>query len=134
MAGSGLIAAGAGCCRHLTVVAEQPYAEGLGDDGDPSLSGSDVQLLVRMRAKCDRLAVILLSGRPLLVTDLVGESDALFAAWLPGTEGDGIADVMFGDLPFTGTLPYTWPRTVDQFPQTVLTGDPLYPLGFGLTP
>ncbi len=117
----------------LAVVGEQPYAEGVGDDKDPKLSRTDVDLLTKMRAKCDRLAVMLFSGRPLLISELVGEWDALVAAWLPGTEGDGIADVLFGREPFSGTLPYTWPRTQSQLPQTMPGVDPLYPRGHGLS-
>jgi beta-glucosidase len=87
-----------------------------------------------MREQCEQLAVIVLSGRPLIITDLVGSWDALLAALLPGTEGDGVADVLFGSHPFTGTLPYTWPRGVDQLP--LGSGgaeiDPLFPFGFGL--
>ncbi len=117
----------------VAVVGEQPYAEGMGDDGDPSLSPSDAELLAGMRAGCDRLAVILISGRPLLITDLIDDWDAVVAGWLPGTEGQGVADVIFGVEPFTGSLPYTWPRTIDQVP--IGAGgdeDPLFPLGFRL--
>jgi beta-glucosidase len=68
------------------------------------------------------------------VTEQLPHWDALVAAWLPGTEGQGVADVLFGDRPFTGKLPYTWPRSVDQLPFNLGTGenDPLFPYGFGL--
>jgi beta-glucosidase len=87
-----------------------------------------------MREQCDQLAVLIISGRPLIITDLVDDWDALIASWLPGTEGQGIADVLFGLEPFTGTLPYTWPRSIDQIPidQATGTGDPLYSFGYGL--
>ena len=82
----------------------------------------------------DRLAVVLVSGRPLIITDLVDDWDALVAAWLPGTEADGIADVLFGVEPFTGTLPYTWPTSVDQLPLgSPGAGDPLFARGAGIT-
>ncbi len=118
----------------IGVVGELPYAEGLGDDGSLSLSPADIRLLERMADQCDRLAVILISGRPLIVTDLVGDWDALVAAWLPGTEGHGVADVLFGRQPFTGTLPYTWPRSIEQLPLGSAGGEtePLFPRGFGL--
>ena len=66
---------------------------------------------------------------------MVEEWDALVAAWLPGTEGQGVADVLFGDQPFTGKLPYTWPRSVEQLPfdfETLDESGPLYPFGYGL--
>jgi beta-glucosidase len=65
--------------------------------------------------------------------------DALVAAWLPGTEGQGIADVLFGDVPFTGKLPYTWPRSSEQLPFDFKNlpkegcGAPLFPFGYGLS-
>ncbi len=116
----------------IGVVGELPYAEGVGDDENLRLPATDLRMLDRMREQCDRLGVILISGRPLIVTDLIDEWDALMAAWLPGTEGQGIADVLFGLESFTGRLPYTWPRSVDQLPAAA-TADPLFPLGFGLS-
>jgi beta-glucosidase len=72
-----------------------------------------------------------MSGRPLIVTKHVDEWDAFIAAWLPGTEGDGVAQVLFGDYPFTGRLPYTWPRSIEQVPRND-ADVPLFPLGFRL--
>src|SRR5690606_4086831 len=93
-----------------------PYAEGVGDDGNLRLSPSDVALIERMRESADRVVVILLSGRPLIITDHLALTDAFVAAWLPGTEATGLADVLFGDQPFTGKLTYTWPRSIEQIP------------------
>jgi beta-glucosidase len=66
--------------------------------------------------------------------DLLGQIDALVASWLPGSEGAGVADVLFGRKKFTGKLPVTWPRTVDQEPINIGDADydPLFPYGFGL--
>ena len=78
------------------------------------------------------------SGRPVILTDRLPQIDALVAAWLPGTEGQGIADVIFGDYPFTGKLSYSWPRSNDQLPfdfaalPAVGCGAPLFPYGYGL--
>jgi beta-glucosidase len=121
----------------IVVVGEQPYAEGVGDRADLALSAADIALTARMRDRCRRLVVILVSGRPMIVTNQLGQWDAFVAAWLPGTEGQGVADVLFGDRPFTGTLPFTWPRSMDQLPfdyNNLGTGDqgPLFPCGFGL--
>lgn len=117
----------------IAVVAEAPYAEGLGDRADLSLSPADAALVTRMRAQCQRLILIVLSGRPLIVTDQLPQVDALVAAWLPGTEGAGVADVLVGEHPFTGRLPYPWPRAMSQLPLALDGVDPLFPFGFGLT-
>lgn len=79
--------------------------------------------------------VVLVSGRPLTVTEHLPAWDALVAAWLPGTEGQGVADVLFGDYKPTGKLPLSWPRTNDQIPINVGDPqyDPLFPFGFGLS-
>ena len=121
------------------VVGEEPYAEGVGDSAQLRLPVNDIRALARMRERCDELIVILLSGRPVIINDLIGDWDALIAAWLPGTEGQGVADVLFGEAPFVGKLPYTWPRTVQQLPfdyeALPLEGceGPLFPFGYGLT-
>lgn len=118
----------------IAVAGELPYAEGFGDDGDPMLLASDKRMLDTMAQRCDSLAVIIISGRPLLVADQIDDWDAVVAVWLPGSEGAGVADVLFGTTPFTGTLPYTWPRTVEQLPANSRSGvdDPLFPLGHGI--
>jgi beta-glucosidase len=123
----------------IVVVGEQPYAEGVGDASDMSLSQADVQAITNLRLHSQKLIVIILSGRPLIITGQFQMADAWVAAWLPGTEGAGVADVLFGDFPFTGKLPYTWPRANDQLPinknnSASLTGcaAPLFPYGYGL--
>ncbi len=119
----------------IAVVGEQPYAEGFGDDPDLELEARDKRMLRRMAETCETLTVLLVSGRPLVLNDLYDQWDAFVAVWLPGTEGQGVADVLFGDYPFTGTLPYTWPRSVDQLPfdfATLQAEDVLFSRGFGL--
>ncbi len=78
--------------------------------------------------------VLVVSGRPMTITDQLPEIDGLVASWLPGTEGEGVADTLFGDVPFTGQLPQSWPRSLSQEPINV--GDPhynpLFPFGWGL--
>jgi len=115
----------------IVVVGEMPYAEGVGDRADLSLSAADVALIETMRARSEKLVVILISGRPMIVTDQLPLADAFVAAWLPGTEGQGIADVLFGDVPFSGKLPYTWPKSIEQVPHKQ-GDDPLFPFGYGL--
>jgi beta-glucosidase len=123
----------------IVVVAEKPYAEGVGDKADLRLPNTDIELIQRMRERSEKLVVIILSGRPLVITDQYLIADAWVAAWLPGTQGEGVADVLFGNYPFTGKLPYTWPRNNDDLPINInnigLRTDcqsPLFPFGYGL--
>jgi beta-glucosidase len=116
----------------IVVVGESPYAEGMGDSATLALTETDCTVVGRMRAQCSQLVVILISGRPLIVTDTIEQADAFVAAWLPGTEGQGIADVLFGDAPFSGRLSYAWPRTLEDVPLSA-NQNPLFPLGFGIT-
>ncbi len=79
------------------------------------------------------LFVVIVMFRSL--SDVTREGGALVAAWLPGTEGQGVADVLFGIEPFTGRLPYTWPKSLEQVPLGALSAsgeDPLFPFGYGL--
>jgi beta-glucosidase len=124
----------------IVVLAEKPYAEGVGDRADLSLSDGEVRLLEITKKQSRSIIVILLSGRPRLITGQLPMADAWVAAWWPGTEGAGIADVLFGDYPFTGKTAYSWPRTNEQLPINVnntmdKTGcdAPLFPFGYGLT-
>jgi beta-glucosidase len=137
----------------VVVVGETPYAEGFGDVGgpqwawDPGDNGiprpvKDMQISAADRATIDKVcaatvkcAVVIVSGRPLIIDpQQLGRIDALVEAWLPGSEGAGVADTLFGDRPFTGKLPVTWPRTLAQEPINVGDAhyDPLYPFGYGL--
>ncbi|MFF9626970.1 glycoside hydrolase family 3 N-terminal domain-containing protein [Streptomyces griseosporeus] len=121
----------------VVVVGETPYAEGVGDVGN----GHDLELSPADQAAVDKVcaamkcAVLVVSGRPQLVGDRLGAIDALVASWLPGTEGDGVADVLYGKRPFTGQLPVTWPRSAAQLPINVgdTAYDPQFPYGWGLT-
>jgi beta-glucosidase len=115
----------------IVVLSEPPYSEGEGDRSDLSLPADDVALVRRVRAHCDILVLVLYTGRPLIITDVVDSCDAIVASWLPGTEVQGIADVLFGKRPFTGRLPYEWPASMDQVASPNGTA-PLFPLSFGL--
>jgi len=123
----------------IVVVAENSYAEGVGDQADLRLAQDDIDVIQRMRSKVESLIVLIVSGRPLVITDQYPLADAWIAAWLPGSEGAAVADVLFGDYPFTGKTPYSWPRSNEQLPINVntsagLTGcqAPLFPFGYGL--
>lgn len=119
----------------IVVVGEDPYAEHTGDNSELIIpfNANDVISLV-----ADRIPtlVILISGRPLVLEPWILEKmDALIAAWLPGSEGGGITDVVFGDYDFEGRLPVTWFKSVEQLPMHPEDNsyDPLFPFGFGLT-
>ncbi|HEY4689489.1 MAG TPA: glycoside hydrolase family 3 N-terminal domain-containing protein [Anaerolineae bacterium] len=122
----------------IVVVGEPPYAEGVGDRAELALSDVDIALINHVKTQSRKVIVVLISGRPLAVTEHLPEWDAFVAAWLPGTEGGGVADVLFGDYPFTGKLPYSWPRWNSQLPlgyRTLPTEGceaPLFPFGYGL--
>ncbi|KAL9674722.1 hypothetical protein QQ045_002921 [Rhodiola kirilowii] len=118
----------------VVVVGEYPYAETAGDIQNLTMvdPGPEVINNVCGAVKC---VVIVISGRPIVIEPYVSSIDALVAAWLPGTEGQGITDVLYGDYGFTGKLARTWFKTVDQLPMNVGDSvyDPLFPFGFGLT-
>ncbi|TGZ12904.1 hypothetical protein DV517_69880 [Streptomyces sp. S816] len=121
----------------VVVVGETPYAEGVGDVGNGhslSLSAAD-QAAVDKVCGAMKCVVLTVSGRPQLIGDRLGEIDSLVASWLPGTEGEGVADVLYGARPFTGQLPVTWPRSESQLPINVgdASYDPQFPYGWGLT-
>lgn len=118
----------------VVVVGEVPYAETNGDSLNLTLPEPGPGIISNVCGSV-RCVVILVTGRPVVIEPYLGQIDALVAAWLPGTEGQGVADVLFGDFGFTGRLPRTWFRTVDQLPMNIGDAhyDPLFPFGYGLT-
>jgi beta-glucosidase len=145
----------------IVVIGEDPYAEGMGDirasDNVVVESGSmikglmnvlepygksaelaklhpeDLQTIKAIAEKNIPVVVVLISGRPLVVNEELASSNAFVAAWLPGSEGNGIADVLFGEHDFSGRLSFSWPKYDGQ---QVNVGDadyePQFPYGFGL--
>jgi beta-glucosidase len=129
----------------IVVVGETPYAEGEGDYNGPTwaqngqqtmtLSASDQAAVDKVCAAAATCTVVVVSGRPLILSPAtLSEADALVAAWLPGSEGAGVADDLFGLHRYTGKLPVSWPKSIDQEPINVgdANYDPLFPYGFGL--
>ncbi|KAG8387190.1 hypothetical protein BUALT_Bualt03G0227500 [Buddleja alternifolia] len=118
----------------IVVVGEPPYAEGSGDNLNLTIPEHGLRTMTNV-CRSTKCIVVLISGRPLVIEPYLSSIDALVAAWLPGTEGQGVADVLFGDYGFTGKLSRTWFKTVDQLPMNVGDKhyDPLFPFGFGLT-
>jgi len=119
----------------IVVIGETPYAEGDGDDADLALDQADIEAFENVKNAGIPVVVVLISGRPLIINDVLEKADAFIAAWLPGTEGRGVADVLFGDYKPTGKLSYTWPRSIDQVPINAGDSDydPLFEFGYGLT-
>jgi beta-glucosidase len=120
----------------VIVLSEGPYAEFRGDvQSIDTLPAADFALLDQARSAGKKVVAIVMSGRPALIASHLAAADAWIAAWLPGTEGDGVADVLVGDYAPTGKLSHSWPRTQDQ--TNVNVGDPgyapLFPLGHGLS-
>ncbi len=128
----------------VIVVGENPYAEFFGDIAGEmnlfqlTLTEEHQKLIQTYSDKGIKTVVILISGRPLVVTEQIEQSDAFVAAWLPGSEGDGIAEVLFGLFDFKGKLPHSWPKSVEDFQGKYGPNHwddsikALFPLGFGL--
>jgi beta-glucosidase len=118
----------------VVVVGETPYAEYAGDRSDLGIQQTDVDLIKKMKSFGAPVIVVLVSGRPMILEKILHFADAIFAAWLPGTEGNGVADILFGDYQPKGVLSHTWPKSMAQIP--INYGDsvyhPLYPYGFGI--
>ncbi|SDC80899.1 beta-glucosidase [Algoriphagus faecimaris] len=128
----------------VIVVGENPYAEFFGDVGGEmdlfqlSLTEEHQRYIKAYQEKGIKTVVILISGRPLLISQEIEQSDAFVSAWLPGSEGDGIAEVLFGLFDFKGKLPHSWPKSLNDFKGKYgpnfwdVSIKPLFPLGFGL--
>jgi len=99
------------------------------------ISDADRAAIDTVRAAARKCVVVIVSGRPLIIDPAqLSQIDGLVAAWLPGSEGTGVVDTLFGKRRFTGRLPMTWPRTLEQEPINVGDADydPLHRFGFGL--
>ena len=119
----------------VVAIGEEPYTEGVGDRDSLLLPKKDKDLLEKVKRSKIPYVVILISGRPMIINKELDNSHAFIAAWLPGTEGEGISDVLFGDFDFTGKLSMTWPRSMKQIPINFGDSDydPLFEFGFGLS-
>jgi beta-glucosidase len=138
----------------IVVVGETPYSEGFGDvfgpqwaydpgdHGQPrpvkdmQLSAADKQAVDTVCSQAKHCVIVIVSGRPLILdSKQLGEADSIVESWLPGSEGEGVSDTLFGARPFTGKLPVTWPKTLSQEPINIGDADyhPLWPYGYGLT-
>jgi beta-glucosidase len=129
----------------IIVVGETPYAEFFGDIGDGkgkhqlTLSDSQQHYISHYASQGLKVVTVLVSGRPLVVNKQLAQSQAFVAAWLPGSEGDGIAQVLFGEYDFKGKLPHSWPKSITDYNNKFGPNywdnsiTPLFPFGYGLT-
>ena len=119
----------------IVVVGEDPYTEMEGDSDSLYLSEIDKQTIANVQALNIPYTIVLITGRPLIVTQEIEASDAFLVAWLPGTQGDGVSDVLFGDVSPTGKLSFSWPKSMANVPVNFDDEDynPLYKIGYGLT-
>lgn len=135
----------------IYVIGETPYAEWFGDFREKDFNGKifttemshmthfestdeNIKQVKAWKAAGKKVVLVLVAGRPLPITKLINVVDGFVMAWLPGSEGAGVADVLYGDVKPTGKLPHTWPKDAKQIP--INDGDGkkgLYPYGFGLT-
>ncbi|WP_225992637.1 glycoside hydrolase family 3 protein [Actinomadura montaniterrae] len=127
----------AGSDVGVVVVGETPYAEGVGDVGNGhtlNLSDTDKANIDKVCSAIEKCVVLDVAGRPQIVTDELPKMDAFVMSWLPGSEGAGVSDTLFGNRPYTGRLSYTWPRSEAQEPINIgdKNYDPLFPYGYGL--
>jgi len=122
----------AGAQVAVAVIGETPYSEGMGDKVD--LAVPEATTVKALKAAGIPVVVVLIAGRPMILDSILDSADAVVMAWLPGSEGAGVTDILFGDVSPTGKLPMTWPRAMDQIPINVGDAcDPLFPYGHGLT-
>jgi beta-glucosidase len=119
----------------IVIIGERPYAEGNGDRSDLSLPSEDVAAIENVKNAGIPVIAILVSGRPMIIEPILDDCQAFIAAWLPGTEGQGVTDVLFGDHNPSGKLSHSWPKNMGQIPINYgdANYDPLFPYGFGLS-
>jgi beta-glucosidase len=122
-----------GATVGIAVIGETPYAEMNGDTKDLRLAAQDVAAVKKLKQAGIPVVAVIVSGRPMVVDEILGDADAIVAAWWPGTEGDGVADVLFGTYKPTGKLSFTWPSGAST---SYKRGDAglkvLYPFGHGV--
>jgi len=118
----------------VAFIGETPYAEMQGDRKNLDLSAEDVTVVDNLKRAGIPVVVVLVSGRPVLIESVLQKADAVIAAWWPGSEGDGVADVLFGDHKPSGKLSFTWPsRESTTFARSDAGYKTLFPFGHGLT-
>ena len=118
------------CDIAVVCIAEPPYAEGPGDSARPTATDEDCAVFARMRERARVLVLVIYSGRPLIIPELAAKADAVVAAWLPGSEGAALGELLAGQHSFEGQTPQPWPRAFGDLDDPMAT--PLYAVGHGL--
>ncbi|MEH6586273.1 MAG: glycoside hydrolase family 3 N-terminal domain-containing protein [Halioglobus sp.] len=121
--------------KVVVVVGELPYAEFKGDSKNLDIPDYQKAMIDSCEALNKQIVLVLVSGRPMTITDSIDKSDAFIAAWLPGSEGAGVADFLFAtdDFKPVGTLPFSWPSAFEDLPLAADSDKALYPFGAGLS-
>jgi len=123
-----------GATIGVAIIGETPYAESAGDRVDLHLAPEDVAVVQNMKRAGIPVVAVIVSGRPMLIEPILDKVDAILASWLPGTEGDGVSDILFGAFKPSGKLSFTWPSGDST---SLHIGDPgyktLFAMGHGLT-
>jgi len=119
----------------IVVIGENPYTEMIGDSDSLFLSEEDLATIAEVKALEIPYVVVLITGRPLIVNQEIEQANAFMVAWLPGTEGNGVSDVLFGDVSPSGKLSFSWPKNMQNVPVNYddKVYDPLFKMGYGLT-
>ena len=115
----------------VVVIGEDPYTEFFGDKDNLDLLNDDIETINTLKNKGYKVMVLLISGRPMNIADHINSWDGFAAVWLPGTEGDGISDILFGDFQSSGKLSYPWPIKA-EYGANAEDKDLLFNFGFGL--
>ena len=118
----------------VVVIGETPYAEMMGDRNDLHLAREDVEAIKKVKQAGVPVVVVLFSGRPMFLDNILDQADAVVAAWLPGSEGEGVTDVLLGTYKPTGKLAFTWPKETSTTLHRGAQGyQTLFAFGFGLS-
>ncbi|MBK8807716.1 MAG: glycoside hydrolase family 3 C-terminal domain-containing protein [Bacteroidales bacterium] len=119
----------------IVAIGETPYAEWFGDDKKLMLQQKDIDIIENLKRKNIPVVCVLMTGRPRIITPIIHNCEAVVAAWLPGTEAEGITDILFGDYNPTGKLSFSWPKSIEQEPINIGDSkyDPLFAFGYGMT-
>ena len=119
----------------IIVIGEDPYTEMIGDSDQLYISEKDKKSIETVKAMNIPYTIVLITGRPLIINEELENANSFVVAWLPGTEGNGVSDILFGDVSPTAKLSFSWPKSMDNIPVNFdqENYDPKFKIGYGLT-